>query len=40
MNDDVLTPLAHAPQPDLAPLTRAGDLMLLLDRWLERGDRA
>lgn len=37
MNDDLLTPLAPAPQPDLAPLARAGDLMLLLDRWLERG---
>nr|WP_301300053.1 exodeoxyribonuclease V subunit alpha [Pseudomonas chlororaphis] len=31
----MLTPLE--PQPDLAPLVRAGDLLLLLDRWVERG---
>jgi len=33
--EDLLTPLE--PQPDLAPLVRAGDLLLLLDRWVERG---
>nr|WP_238437461.1 exodeoxyribonuclease V subunit alpha [Pseudomonas chlororaphis] len=31
----MLTPLE--PQPDLAPLVRAGDLLLLLDRWVELG---
>ncbi|PMY60449.1 MULTISPECIES: exodeoxyribonuclease V subunit alpha [Pseudomonas] len=35
MIEDLLTPLE--PQPDLAPLVRAGDLLLLLDRWVERG---
>jgi len=33
--EDLLTPLES--QPDLAPLVRAGDLLLLLDRWVERG---
>ncbi|AZC99968.1 exodeoxyribonuclease V subunit alpha [Pseudomonas chlororaphis] len=35
MIEDLLTPLE--PQPDLAPLVRAGDLLLLLDRWVELG---
>ncbi|WPO45124.1 exodeoxyribonuclease V subunit alpha [Pseudomonas sp. S1Bt23] len=35
MIEDLLTPLES--QPDLAPLVRAGDLLLLLDRWVERG---
>nr|WP_253219658.1 exodeoxyribonuclease V subunit alpha [Pseudomonas chlororaphis] len=33
----MLTPLEPQPQPDLAPLVRAADLLLLLDRWVERG---
>ncbi|WDG55475.1 exodeoxyribonuclease V subunit alpha [Pseudomonas chlororaphis] len=37
MIEDLLTPLEPQPQPDLAPLVRAGDLLLLLDRWVERG---
>jgi exodeoxyribonuclease V alpha subunit len=35
--EDLLTPLEPQPQPDLAPLVRAADLLLLLDRWVERG---
>ncbi|AKA26798.1 exodeoxyribonuclease V subunit alpha [Pseudomonas chlororaphis] len=35
MNEDLLTPLD--PQHDLAPLVRADDLLVLLDRWVERG---
>jgi exodeoxyribonuclease V alpha subunit len=35
--EDLLTPLEPKPQPDLAPLARAADLLLLLDRWVERG---
>ncbi|AZD13691.1 exodeoxyribonuclease V subunit alpha [Pseudomonas chlororaphis] len=35
MIEDLLTPLE--PQSDLTPLVRAGDLLLLLDRWVERG---
>ena len=37
MIEDLLTPLEPQPQPDLAPLVRAADLLLLLDRWVERG---
>ncbi|AZD58753.1 Exodeoxyribonuclease V alpha chain [Pseudomonas chlororaphis subsp. aurantiaca] len=37
MIEDLLTPLEPLPQPDLAPLVRAADLLLLLDRWVERG---
>ncbi|CAI8949497.1 exodeoxyribonuclease V subunit RecD [Pseudomonas chlororaphis] len=37
MIEDLLTPLEPHPQPDLAPLVRAADLLLLLDRWVERG---
>ncbi|AIS15123.1 exodeoxyribonuclease V subunit alpha [Pseudomonas chlororaphis subsp. aurantiaca] len=37
MIEDLLTPLEPQPQPDLAPLARAADLLLLLDRWVERG---
>ncbi|AZC28739.1 Exodeoxyribonuclease V alpha chain [Pseudomonas chlororaphis subsp. piscium] len=37
MIEDLLTPLQPQPQPDLAPLVRAVDLLLLLDRWVERG---
>ncbi|SDZ39803.1 exodeoxyribonuclease V subunit alpha [Pseudomonas sp. NFIX28] len=37
MIEDLLTPLEPKPQPDLAPLARAADLLLLLDRWVERG---
>ncbi|PXX51915.1 DNA helicase/exodeoxyribonuclease V, alpha subunit [Pseudomonas sp. LAMO17WK12:I10] len=37
MIEDLLTPLEPQPHPDLAPLVRAGDLLLLLDRWVERG---
>ncbi|MGE7956347.1 exodeoxyribonuclease V subunit alpha [Pseudomonas sp. NPDC089530] len=37
MNEDLLTPLESRPQPDLVPLVRAADLLLLLDRWVERG---
>ncbi|MEK1909262.1 MAG: exodeoxyribonuclease V subunit alpha [Pseudomonas chlororaphis] len=37
MIEDLLTPLEPQPPPDLAPLVRAGDLLLLLDRWVERG---
>ncbi|AZE02942.1 exodeoxyribonuclease V subunit alpha [Pseudomonas chlororaphis] len=37
MIDDLLTPLEPQPQSDLAPLVRAADLLLLLDRWVERG---
>ncbi|UUT25329.1 exodeoxyribonuclease V subunit alpha [Pseudomonas sp. T8] len=37
MIEDLLTPLQPQPQPDLAPLVRAADLLLLLDRWVERG---
>nr|WP_246888509.1 exodeoxyribonuclease V subunit alpha [Pseudomonas chlororaphis] len=33
----MLTPLQPQPQSDLAPLVRAVDLLLLLDRWVERG---
>nr|WP_219736190.1 exodeoxyribonuclease V subunit alpha [Pseudomonas chlororaphis] len=33
----MLTPLQPQPQSDLAPLVRAADLLLLLDRWVERG---
>nr|WP_246881957.1 exodeoxyribonuclease V subunit alpha [Pseudomonas chlororaphis] len=33
----MLTPLEPQPQSDLAPLVRAADLLLLLDRWVERG---
>nr|WP_222938382.1 exodeoxyribonuclease V subunit alpha [Pseudomonas chlororaphis] len=32
----MLTPLQPQPQSDLAPLVRAADLLLLLDRWVER----
>ncbi|WMJ00681.1 exodeoxyribonuclease V subunit alpha [Pseudomonas chlororaphis subsp. aurantiaca] len=37
MIEDLLTPLQPQPQSDLAPLVRAADLLLLLDRWVERG---
>ncbi|WDG80518.1 exodeoxyribonuclease V subunit alpha [Pseudomonas chlororaphis] len=37
MIEDLLTPLEPQPQSDLAPLVRAVDLLLLLDRWVERG---
>ncbi|WP_097305704.1 exodeoxyribonuclease V subunit alpha [Pseudomonas chlororaphis] len=37
MTEDLLTPLEPQPQSDLAPLVRAADLLLLLDRWVERG---
>ncbi|MBP5073398.1 exodeoxyribonuclease V subunit alpha [Pseudomonas chlororaphis] len=37
MIEDLLTPLQPQPQSDLAPLVRAVDLLLLLDRWVERG---
>ncbi|AZE46451.1 Exodeoxyribonuclease V alpha chain [Pseudomonas chlororaphis] len=37
MIEDLLTPLEPQPQPDLAPLVRSADLLLLLDRWVERG---
>ncbi|MGY4815021.1 exodeoxyribonuclease V subunit alpha [Pseudomonas chlororaphis subsp. piscium] len=37
MIEDLLTPLEPQPQSDLAPLVRAADLLLLLDRWVERG---
>ncbi|NNB46274.1 exodeoxyribonuclease V subunit alpha [Pseudomonas chlororaphis] len=36
MIEDLLTPLQPQPQSDLAPLVRAADLLLLLDRWVER----
>ncbi|AZD83607.1 MULTISPECIES: exodeoxyribonuclease V subunit alpha [Pseudomonas] len=37
MIEDLLTPLQPQPQSDLAPLVRSADLLLLLDRWVERG---
>ncbi|POA75824.1 exodeoxyribonuclease V subunit alpha [Pseudomonas sp. GW531-T4] len=37
MIEDLLTPLEPQPQSDLAPLVRSADLLLLLDRWVERG---
>ncbi|MDK1394675.1 exodeoxyribonuclease V subunit alpha [Pseudomonas protegens] len=39
MTQDLFDALDQAPQPafDLAPLSRADDLLLLLERWVERG---
>lgn len=39
MTPDLFAPLTETPDApfELAPLTRAQDLLLLLERWVERG---